>query len=183
MTEHDDSTGAPEPVSLSHWFEPVANSHSGGKEEAFLTYAATWRGRPVEVRMSLDRYTVADGTWSPWRVYASEAREAPTEARRYGAHLTDTARERLSQQYRPVALAWTDSPAYATSRARAVAASLYRLAARMAPDDYRGTRELSERLATLATELGAPDRDRLARAADAFDAFAAILAERDESTP
>ena len=51
------------------------------KEECFGYFSATWRGEPVRVTVSADRYRHSSGM-SAWRIYARDARIIdPTDER------------------------------------------------------------------------------------------------------
>lgn len=77
------------------------------KEQVFLTFVGAWRGEPAAVTMQADRYRHSEGL-SEWRVYATEARGYTDEPHGWGAHLTETARRRLSDAAKPTVLAWLD---------------------------------------------------------------------------
>lgn len=93
----------------------------GPKEEVYGYFRATWRGQPVMVTMSADRYTYSGGEMSDWRVYAQDARYFDPERNGgRGDDVTETARWRLSDACRPVMIGWLASDAYAGSLACAV---------------------------------------------------------------
>jgi hypothetical protein len=153
-------------------FGPNARE-SFDREELYPTYNATWRGRPVVVQVRADRYTHSSGL-SDWRVYVNDAREAtPGDERGRGPELSGRAREVLGDELRPIVREWLASEEYAASRrkafARAIGNGLYEL--RPWENATRGVRH---HLALFAGELDAADLDRLTRACDAYDRFAAI---------
>src|SRR5215813_11167191 len=88
------------------------------QENIYMDFSATWQRRPVVVRMKARRYVYSGGEWSDWSIYADTARE-DTGGQGLGANLTDTARTRLGQQYRPAVEAWIRSKAYRDSEAHA----------------------------------------------------------------
>jgi hypothetical protein len=169
------TTNTPTIVRRSHW---VGLDHAGRfqKEEVFTTYAATWRGRPVLVTMSADRYEHSSGV-SEWRIYASEAREEPAEGHYQGENLTDTARRRLSDQHKQVVRDWLESDDYHRSEAQAYADALRRVASDLRPYMSEPASGLRRALATNRDKLIPLDVHRFEQAADAFDTYAAILHE------
>ncbi len=113
----------PEPTKVdayqSTWVELDAHGEVS-KVETFPKYATEWRGDEVIVTMSCDRYLTANwgsepGRLTDWRVYASEVRalkrdeDGAIAPYGYGAEVSDTARHRLSEACKPLALAWVES--------------------------------------------------------------------------
>lgn len=147
------------PKSVNHWMVPRETDYEGGKEEIFLTFDAVWQGRPVVVKMNADRYTVSDGQWTDWRIYAVEARED------FGPNLTDLAQSRLGTAAKPAVLAWLNGPNYAPSRRDAFLHAMKRIASSLRYD----SRNLRSALAQHGHEIDHADQDKLATIADAFD--------------
>lgn len=103
------------------------------REEVYLYFFATWRGDPVRVTMSCDRYTVSDSDpdvpdrhLTEWRIFAQDARVWDENSGR-GPHVTDLARSRLSDALKPLAAEWLTSDNYVTSEQNAYTRAIGRL--------------------------------------------------------
>lgn len=164
---------SPLPLRVSHWLA-LDEPGSGSREEVFIDYAATWRGRDAVVRMAADRYTYADGRWSDWRIIASEA-VAGTELYSYPREtLTDTARRRLGDTLRPTVAAWLDGDRYVESRRQAMGHMLYRRVRECQP--YDGSiAAVHAAIEQHRGELPLDVHAHLAAALDAFDAYRSAL--------
>ena len=128
----------------SHWVSDDNSSRHNGisKEEIYFYFDATWRGRPVQVEVSADRYAHSSGI-SDWRVYA---RAAYFDGR---VSTTDTARRALSELCSPIATAWLESGEYVASFQRALAHMIMR----KFRDGYSPARNVSQALATFEDRL------------------------------
>jgi hypothetical protein len=138
----------------SHWIS-ADNSTSAdgiGKEEVFPQLRATWRGRPVGVTMSADRYAASHhdietntstSRLVPWRIYAREAWEINGDDSR-GELLTDTARAALGRVCEPLVRDWLNGEEYAASFKASCARMILRELER--PDRYRTEREVATML-------------------------------------
>lgn len=145
----------------SHHYREDNGNGRGGKEEVYGYFSATWRGDPVMVTMSCDRYTVASGEWTDWRVYAQDARQGTFYRDREdgpllqerGPYVTDTARSRLNDACKPAMLEWLAGDEYPTSRKNA----LRYMILRQFSDDatgYYGPKRGREMIDRHAADLG-----------------------------
>lgn len=160
----------------------ITIGHDGEREreEVFVYCATEWRGAPVIVTMRADRYRHSSGL-SEWRVYASEARSKTNEPYGFGAHVTDTARQRLNDACKPLALTWLDSDDYRTSEADALhsaAASAVTYGSHGRGWRYDGTALARQILSTYGDKMTAAQVDHIERLTDAADTLAAIADER-----
>lgn len=166
----------------STWVE-LDNRNRVGKITTHPRFRTEWRGTPAVVTIACDRYRLADygsdpGRLTDWRAYASEARaidlDGTEDWQRYhrGDNLTDTARARLGEQCRPLALAWLDSPAFAAEYRRALVYALIREIDELRPSsDPEGARALRA-IETNAADLGARDVADLKRLVRRFTDWA-----------
>lgn len=146
-------------ASSHHIGEGSHNVDGIGKEEVYLCFSATWRGSPVTVTMSCDRYSASfhdeqTGTstnrLTNWRAYAADAHyEDPTKNGGRGAPVSETARSALSKLCQPFAMDWLASDAYTVS----FHAAIGRMIMRKFRDDYSAARYVSEALATFRDRL------------------------------
>jgi hypothetical protein len=159
----------------SHSVSDDGSSRAEGfsREEVYLYFSAKWRGKPVVVTMSADRYAHSSGM-SGWRVYASEARlEDPERNGGRGESVSGTARAALSKLCEPMATEWLESEAYAASFQRALA----HMVMRKFRDEYRATRGVAEALATFKTRLAPATYQAISNALEAWRAFEAAKAQ------
>lgn len=147
------------------------------KETATLEFVATWRGRPVVLRMEANRYVHSQG-WSEWRIFARQARE-DTNGQGLGAELTDTARTRLRDEFSPAVEAWLKSKAYRDSESRAYVWAIQAEARELA---RYGSDRLRHAVRANINKVPKADATRLMRAADAYDRFDALLNNRKVTT-
>jgi hypothetical protein len=148
------------------------------KEEVFLYFETTWRGRPALVTLSADRYRHSEGM-SEWRVYASDAKEHDPERNGgRGDDLTDLARRRLGELLVPVAKQWLAGLGYIQSRQTAFYHALDRMAREQSAFSRRDTEDLRKALATFGHELPPERQNQLFSAAARFDAFLEVLNDK-----
>lgn len=156
------------------------------KEEVYLYFTATWRGKPVVVGMSADRYSASffneatgesRNQLTKWRTYATEARYSDDPNTRSGDPVSGTARAALSKLCEPLVLEWLDSDAYAASFRTAVA----QLIMRKFRDDYSASRRVSEALSTFRTRLSPTARDAIQRTLDAYVEYEAAKAHANQT--
>lgn len=169
-----------------HVSDDVHSQTAGGigKEGVHLYCSATWRGKPVSVTMSADRYaasyhdeTTGNSTnkLTPWRVYASEAHfEDPSNNGGRGEPVSGTARSALGKLCEPLVMEWLGSKAYTPSFQPALA----RMIMRKFRDDYSAARDVTSALAEF--------RDRLSRQlflaiSDTLRAYLEFEAQRNET--
>lgn len=157
-------------LSTGGWGPTLSSHLEVGKETVHLTFEAVWRGRPVVVTMQADRYVHSNG-WSEWRVYAERAREDVGPNGGLGADLTETARHRLSDEFKPVVEKWLESDEYTLSARMAVVGALKALAGRLRYD----SRDLRTAVNANRKRLTAADAKQLLGVADAYDAFQTAL--------
>jgi hypothetical protein len=87
------------------------------KEECYFRFSAVWRGERVQVDMTANRSPGHDNEhWSSWHPWVSRTNPA----------VSDTARSRLGDVCRPLALEWLASDAYKPARQRAFEALIAR---------------------------------------------------------
>ncbi len=175
----------PEPtLTEAHRSTSVRLSGSGDVEriKTLPRFATEWRGVSVVVEMSCDRYLAGmdrnNLRLTDWRVYASEAREKTDAEYGYGAHVSDTARSRLSAACQPVALAWLESDGFAAEyRAALVTQIMRELTENSRYRDDTGTvRRLIGRYANEIDPSGRGETvGRMFAACDAFDAYQTSL--------
>lgn len=153
------------------------------REEVYLWFLASWRGEPAAVTMQADRYScgtreeVAAGRLSPWRIYATEARTKSDDPGAFGAHLSDTARHRLSDACKPLVEEYLAGAEYLETRRAAIGRAVL-----AGVDDLRlylssPTGDLRRRLEAHRAELEPAAAELLERAADAIDAARAVYLE------
>jgi hypothetical protein len=156
----------------SHWVSD--DNHSSrvdgiSKEEVFFYFSAKWRGQPVQVEVSADKYAHSSGM-SDWRVYARAARYYDSES--YGGRgeeTTGTARAALGELCVPIALEWLESDAYKASFQTALA----HMVMRKFQDNYSASRRVAEALVTFRTRLSAPLIASIRETLVAFGAYEA----------
>lgn len=136
----------------SHWVsDDNYSSRVDGisKEEVYLYFSAKWRGQPVQVEVSADRYAHSSGI-SEWRVYARASRfYDPERNGGRGEETSGTARAALSKLCEPIATAWLSSDEYRASFERALAHMIMR----KFDDKYSVSRYVGEALATFEDHL------------------------------
>lgn len=103
-----------EPTRVGHWIE--TREWKKANEEIFLYFNTTWRGQEVEARFQANRYPSARGEWSEWRIWCEQLR--PIDGG-YGSDLSDTARHRVRDAFKPTIEEWLASEKYVASRVRA----------------------------------------------------------------
>jgi hypothetical protein len=155
------------------------------KEEVWLYFSATWRGKAVNVTMQASRYSASH--WDErsdtstnrlvdWRVYATDARYSEDPAAYGGESATGTARAALSALCEPMVMDWLASDAYTVSFQRAVA----HLIMGKFRDDYSASRRVPEALATFRDRLPAAIVQAITETLEAYNAFAASRARTSE---
>lgn len=172
----------------SHHIESAISSQAAdgiGKEQVFLYFAATWRGKPVTVTMQADRYAASffDGDenkstnrLTDWRVYASEARFIdPDKNGGRGDDVTETARRALSNLCEPLVYPWLASNAYTVS----FQAAASRMIMRYFRDDYSASRRVAEVLATFRDRLPDAHFGAIKATLDAYTAYEEVKAATD----
>jgi hypothetical protein len=174
----------PSPEHVSHWIA-LGHYNEVEKEELFMTFGATWRGRPVVVKMSADQYRHSSGM-SNWRIYAIEAREADrtNQSGDYlgrGNNLTDTARRRLGDDLADVVRRWLDSPLYEESRRFAMDRCLMRMVGELGGNGRSRTDTVRAAIDKQADAAHLATVTRARNACDAFDAFRAIMEGEEAS--
>ena len=154
----------------SHWVsdENYSSRHEGiSKEEVFFYFSAKWRGQPVQVAVSADKYAHSSGM-SDWRVYARAARYYDPERNGgSGEETTATARRALGELCVPIAMEWLVSDEYAASFQRALA----HMVMRKFDNKYSTERDVTTALATFEDRLSADIRQAIRSALDAFKAY------------
>jgi len=149
-----------------------------GKEQIYLYFSATWRGKPVSVTMQADRYAASffdektrtsTNHLTDWRTYASEARYVdPENNGGRGEDVTGTARSALSKLCAPMVTEWLASEAYVASRRPALARMIIR---HLRDDRYSADRRVSEGLARFGEELGSVLAGAIRCALDSYRDF------------
>jgi hypothetical protein len=168
-----------EPVDVTHditlaTMGPIEHRMCVQEEKVYLTFEAKWRGRPVRIEMLVRRYWSSSGM-TPYYVSPHEAREAATEGRWRGDELTPTARGRLGEQFKDVAMAWVDTDAYKASEGTATRHAIERIAREMRPYGEDPARDLKLAIKRNLCKLSPEDKQRLRQVASLFNAFAARL--------
>jgi hypothetical protein len=163
----------------SHWVSDDNSCRSEGisKEEVYFYFSATWRGQPVQVEVSADRYAHTSGM-SEWRVYARAARfYDPERNGGRGEETTETARSALSNLCSPIATDWLKTDAYTVSFQTALA----NMVIRKFRDDYSASRRVAEALNTFKGRLSPAAYQGISETLDAYNAYEAIKARTDET--
>lgn len=166
-----------EPVNVYHDVDLSTGGHgrdlphyAAHSETITLEYSATWRGRPVVVSVNADRYVHSSG-WSEWRIYAKQAREDVGPAGGLGADLTETARHRLNDEFKPFVGEWLQSKAYGPSASRAYVYAVKNVGSRL----RYSSRDLRDAIEANVHRLPPQTEQDLRRVADAFDAYIGAL--------
>jgi len=148
------------------------------KEECFGYFRTEWRGQPATITMHADRY--AGGmdrhnlTMGEWRIIGREARAYdPEKNGGRGPELTETARQRLSEQNRSAMAAWIDSDDYRASRHAALLHAILRETDGMARS---GTAAVERAIAANRDDLTAEDVTNLETVCTAWTVFEAAKA-------
>jgi hypothetical protein len=155
----------------SHYISDDSSSHVNGisKEEVYFYFDAQWRGRPVQVEVSADRYAHSSGM-SDWRAYARAARfYDPERNGGRGEETTGTARSALGRLCVPIAVEWLSTDAYRSS----FQAALGHMVMRKFQDGYSASRRVSEALATFKGRLSPDVLRAIGETLDAFNVFEA----------
>lgn len=151
------------------------------REEVYVYLSATWRGKPVRVTMSCDRYCASfdgENRLTDWRVYARDVRYYdPEKNGGRGEEASGTARSALSTLCEPIATEWLDSEEYRLS---------YQVAAghmimRHFRDDYSAERRVSEALERLGSHLAPMVRAAITETLDAYRAFQVAKAHAEHT--
>lgn len=162
----------------SHWVsdDNYSSRHNGiSKEEIYFYFDAQWRGRPVQVEVSADKYAHSSGM-SDWRIYARAARfYDPERNGGRGEETTGTARSALSKLCVPIAIAWLDTDEYKASFQRALA----HMVMRKFQDSYSASRYVTEALVTFKDRLAAEHFQAISETLSAYNAYAASKASAD----
>jgi len=158
-----------------------------GKEEVYLYFTAKWRGKPVTVTVSADRYAASfyDGETdtstsrlTDWRVYARDARfYDPDRNGGRGEATSDTARSALSKLCEPLAVEWLASDAYTAS----FQAALGRMIMRHFRDNYSASWKVGAALAEFASRLAPDVFTAIGRTLDAYNAYTAAAATANQT--
>jgi hypothetical protein len=160
----------------SHWVsDDNYSSRADGisKEEVYFYFTAQWRGRPVQVEVSADRYAHSSGI-SEWRVYARDARfYDPERNGGRGEATTGTARAALGKLCVPIAEEWLTSDAYTASFQNALA----HMVMRKFDGRYSATRDVQAALVTFKDRLPKPTLQAISDALEAWQAFEAAKAQ------
>lgn len=144
------------------------------REEVFPTFATEWRGAPVVVQMSADRYRYSGAGVSEWRIYVANAIEG-TDPYGRGKALTPTAKSRLRDQLEPLVVEWLGSDEYRASRRSAVVRALSRELAERTYCDPPSQRAREHAARLCADQMSTAQWTAFAAACEAKDAAAAAL--------
>lgn len=153
----------------AHFYVTFQHNGEVSKKEVCFTFEAEWQGQPCQVRLEADRYRHTAGL-SDWRVVPTSARRY-TDLERKGplVPLTETAKSRLGDACRPLALAWLTSPACDTAERRAFYEAILRGLNEPRLSFEEPTREVRRLIAKHAERLDAAALTHLTNVCDAID--------------
>jgi hypothetical protein len=174
------ATATPTLERASDYISDTANGRSGGidKEEAYTYWRSAWRGQPVSVTMSADRYRVSSGDLTAWRIIAREVRLIDENGAKFQTLTSEIARRRLQEAIEPLVHDWLASDAYTEAEANAYAHLIWRSLAdgsRYSNDGPRQLEQYGDKLAISAYNVLRRTNDARAKYLEALETASQVI--------